>query len=499
MIKRNTMKKYNNNFKGLRFISMITVFGLLALSLVQCEIQPDFEYEYSNTTGELGITAWEFIQQQDSLSLMKEAVMATGLQDLYSGSSQKTFIVPKNTAFRDYLKTNNFSSISDIPVPILKNILLYHVLEGKILFSDEDFYISNSPMPYQTENGQKMYLSRNSNYQGLINQGTNKSWTIVTSNLEPTNGAIDISPAVVYFSAVTGSTDIPDPSLESDTIYAIQDAYVRAGTYVDNNFGTDADLVLRSDIGSSNNDRKVFLMFDLSQFTASGLFREAHLNLGAYYAAGKGENVNLRNVQDITWSENSITWNTMPAPDADVISSIVSTPLPNLSFGTFTWACTDYISSKLASPGKISIMVDSDLGTNDGIIFVSKENSTYSYPARLIAVYSAGNSTLAMGINTGFTVANQGSVVLSNTNLKMEGAAPADIIYTVETAPASGWLVMGTKILTSGSKFSQLDIDVSNIVYVHSGASSANDSFSVSVRDKDGGIINTFNVIISVQ
>ena len=493
------MKKVIIQSRRLHLFKLMMATGLLLFTFSRCEIQPDFEYEYSNSTGELGITAWEFIQQQDSLSLMEEAVIATGLEDLYSGASQKTFIVPRNKAFRDYLKTNNFNSISDIPVPILKNILLYHVLEGKILFSDEDFYISNSPLPYQTENGQKMYLSRSTNYQGLINQGTNKSWTILTSNLEPTNGAINISPAVVYFSAVTGSTDVPDALVENDTIFATQDAYVRAGTYVDNNFGAADDLTLRSDNGSGNNDRKVFLMFDLSQLTVSGLFREARLDLGAYYAAGKGEDINLRNVQDITWSESSITWNTMPLPDADVFASTVSSPIAYLDFGTFTWNCTDYVSSKLASPGKVSIMIDAGIGTNDGIMFVSKENSTYSYPPMLIAVYSLGNSELAMGTNTGFTVANQGSVVLSNNNLKMEGAASADIIYTLETAPANGWLVMGTQILTNGSKFSQLDIDVSNIVYVHSGASTADDSFSVSVKDKDGGSINPFDVIISVQ
>jgi hypothetical protein len=189
----------------------------------------------------------------------------------------------------------------------------------------------------------------------------------------------------------------------------------------------------------------------------------------------------------------------MPLPDADVFASTVSSPIAYLDFGTFSWNCTDYVSSKLTSPGKVSIMIDAGIGTNDGIMFVSKENSTYSYPPMLIAVYSLGNSELAMGTNTGFTVANQGSVVLSNNNLKMEGAASADIIYTLETAPANGWLVMGTQILTNGSKFSQLDIDVSNIVYVHSGASTADDSFSVSVKDKDGGSINPFDVIISVQ
>jgi uncharacterized surface protein with fasciclin (FAS1) repeats len=493
------MKKLKLHTKGLAFIKILVFSSAFLMILVQCEIQEDFEYEYGNPGGELNVSAWQFIQDTEIMSLMEEAVIAAGMQDYYSGSTEYTFILPRNSAFESFLSTNGYASISDIPVPILKNILLYQIIEGNILFSDPEFYLSNNPISYATENGQQIYLSRSSNYQGIINQGTNKSWTIITSNLEPTNGAIHVSSSVVYFSAVTGSTEVPAVTLESDTIFAIQDAYVRAGTNVDLNFGAADDLTLRVDVGSSNNDRKVFLMFDLSELTASGILREANLNLGVYYAAGKGTDINLQNVQDVTWSESSITWNTMPSPDIDVFSSIKSTPVAYLGFDLYTWDCTDYVSSKLASPGKVSIMMNAELGTNDGIMFVSKENLAYSYPAMLVAVYSAGNSTLTMGTNTGFTVANQGSVVLSNNNLQMEGALPVDIIYTLETAPASGWLVMGTQILTNGSKFSQLDIDVSNIVYVHSGASSANDSFSLSVKDRDGGNIDPFNVQVVVQ
>jgi len=478
---------------------MLSISALLVVFMAQCEIQPDFEYQHSYADPNLNMTAWEYIQQQDSLSFLKDAITATGLQDMYSGADKKTFIVPRNSAFRDYLAANNYSSISDIPVPILKNILLYHIVSQKVLFADSAFYTASFPVAFETENGQQMYLSRNSNYQGVINQGTNKSWTIVTSNLEPTNGAIDITSAIVYFSAVTSSTDVPNPTLESDTIYATQDAYVRAGTYADSNFGSADDLTLRSDIGSGNNDRKVFLMFDLSQIKTKGILREAHLNLGAYYAAGKGDDINLYNVQDTTWSESSITWNNMPSPDTGVLSSTVSTPITYLDFGSFTWNCTDYVSSKLASPGKVSILVDAALGTNDGIMFVSKENSTYSYPPMLVAVFSSGNSTLAMGTNTGFTVANGGSAVLNSSELEMNGAAPADIIYTLESAPSNGWLVMGTQTLTAGSKFTQLDIDSGNIVYVHSGTSSADDTFSVSVEDRDGGSISPFDVTVTVQ
>ncbi len=491
------MKKIKINTGRWHFAKMLFFSSALVILLTQCEIQENFEYQHCTTTGELGVTAWEFIQNQDDLSLLEEAITATGLESYYSGSTEYSFILPGNSAFTSYLSTNGYSSISEVPVPILKNVLLYHIVTGKVLFTDEEFYSSTNPIAFSTLNGQIMYLSRNSNYQGIINYGTNKSWTISTSNLEPTNGAIHILYNIVYYSAVTGSTDIPDASYASDTIFATQDAYVRAATYADNNFGGADDLTLRVDNESSVNDRKVFLKFDLSELSQSENVREAYLNIGAYYAAGKVQSINLQNVQDNSWSESSITWNNMPSPDTEVFASTVSKAITNLSFDIFSWECTDYVSSKLESPGIVSIMINAELGTNDGIMFVSKENTTYSYPAMLVAVYSNGSS-LEMGTNTGLSVTRQGTVVLTTDKLSMEGAAAADVVYTLKSAPTDGWLIMGAKILTAGDKFGQLDIDAGNIVYINEGNASS-DSFTVSVNDKDGGSISPFAVNITIN
>jgi hypothetical protein len=240
-------------------------------------------------------------------------------------------------------------------------------------------------------------------------------------------------------------------------------------------------------------------MFDLSEITTPGTLREAYLNVGAYYAAGKGEDIDLYNVQDITWSESTITWNNMPSPDAEAFSSVASAPITYLEFGLFTWDCTDYITSKLASPGEITILIDAELGTNDGVMFVSKENSTFSYPAMLVTIYSGGSSTLVMGTNTGLTVANGGTVVLDTDQLSMDGAEPSDIVYTIESVPSDGWLVAGLDVLSDGDKFTQLDIDANNIVYINSGSGASNDSFTVSVTDKDGGTIAPFDVNITIN
>lgn len=487
------MKKIKIYFHGLKLFKVLIVSSLFVLLFTQCEVQPDFKYQYSNSTGQLGVTAWDFIQQDDSLSLMKAAVTATGLESYYSGSTEYTFIVPRNSAFRDYLKTNKYTSINEIPVPILKNILLYHIVDGKILFSDSQFYTANLPVSFQTENGQQMYLSRSTNYQGQINQGTNKSWTIITSNLQSTNGAINISSVIVYYSAVTGGTDVPNPTLKSDTIYATQDTYVNGGASSDMNYGSDILIKVKDVDGSGDYDRRTFLMFDLKDIKTTGKLRQAFVDVGVNFTHGKGLRLSLFNVPDTTWSESVMTWNNAPEADPTEISYLITSKVP-----VFSWDFTSYVSQKLKTPGKISVKIDGEAGGNETNDLISKENPK-NIPPMLIAVFSSGNSTLEKGINTGFTVANGGSVVLKTSELEMAGAAAADIVYTLVAAPSSGWLVTGTKTLTSGSKFSQLDIDTGNIVYVHSGVSSANDSFKLSVQDKDGGSIDPFDVVITVQ
>ncbi len=186
--------------KSKRQLRMILIPVVLAMFIISCEIQPNYEYEYGNPGGKVNMTAWQFIQADDSLSLMEQAIVATGLESIYSGSSPRTFIVPTNKGFRTYMNTNGYTAISEIPGDILSEVLKYHIVNARVIFTDPELLPSNDPIEYPTESGSIMYLSHNTNYQGLINQGTKKSWTIATSNIEPTNGVIHITTDIVYLS-----------------------------------------------------------------------------------------------------------------------------------------------------------------------------------------------------------------------------------------------------------------------------------------------------------
>lgn len=191
------MKKYIFN-KSSKFIKLLLFASLLIGLFTQCEIQDDFEYEPSPTNPEIGMTCWEFIQDRsDIMSIMQQAVTRAQMESYYSDNKDYTYLLPRNKGWEKYLKANKYTAVSDIPVDVLQNILKYHIVKAKVNFSDVALLESNNPISYNTESGVIIYLSHSTNYQGLINQGTKKSWTIITSNLEATNGTLHVVDDVV--------------------------------------------------------------------------------------------------------------------------------------------------------------------------------------------------------------------------------------------------------------------------------------------------------------
>ncbi len=182
---------------SLKLFSLAIILG----TFTQCEIQDSFEYKASPDNSTLGMTCLEFIQDRsDIMSMMQDAINRAGMQSYYSENKGYTYILPRNNAWTKYLKSKSYATIADIPLVELQGILKYHLVKAKVNFSDPLLIKSDFPISYDTESGVIMFLSHNTNFQGLINQNTKKSWTIITSNLVPTNGIIHVADDVVYLS-----------------------------------------------------------------------------------------------------------------------------------------------------------------------------------------------------------------------------------------------------------------------------------------------------------
>ncbi|SOE20729.1 Cadherin-like [Spirosomataceae bacterium TFI 002] len=470
-----------------RLLLSATVIALSAI-FNSCEIQEDFTYQKSNSTGQLNVTAWDFIQNTPALESLEKAIRLTNLEDLYQDNEVRTFIAPTNEAFDNYLKNNAYLTLEDVPLPILRNTIKYHVVNNRVVFTDPALFESNQNIAYQTENGQVMYLSHNTNFVGEINRGTSKTWQITTSNIEPMEDAMHIVNDIVYFSAPSGNLDLPDLSVERDTIFPIYDTYINGGSSSSKNFGGDILMKVKNVTGNGDYDRKAYMMFDFKDFKKPGVITDVKLEMGVKFTAAKGVSMNLFAIPDTSWTEMGLTFDSATLPSGSPIASVTTKKVSQFDFNV-----TDFYNN--IGKKRVTLALDGQEGSDETDEFATVENKTIPAPM-LIATLASGNSTLSLETNTGFTGTKGGAFVWNKGVLETTGAAAADIIYIVEETPKNGWLIKGASILKVGDRFTQNDIDLMNLVYINNDMGTS-DSVVLSARDKAGASLKAFTVSIS--
>ena len=119
---------------------------------------------------------------------------------------------------------------------------------------------------------------------------------------------------------------IPPPAQQSAaSTVATGDAYVRDATYADTNFPT-GNLVIKKDNTGTGYNRKAFIQFDLSAYTAYAdkLDDTASLKLYVSYANTNITSTNWAFYEGTNnaWAENTITWNNQPAVQSAPFATI---------------------------------------------------------------------------------------------------------------------------------------------------------------------------------
>lgn len=115
-----------------------------------------------------------------------------GLVNLFlNGKDQYTVFAPTDQAFKNLYKTLKVAKISDLPAPLVLNVLKYHVAEGR--------RASNSVVP---RNGVRTIstLLPNATFAVAPNfsiQAVGNTSRIVTANISASNGIIHVIDAVL--------------------------------------------------------------------------------------------------------------------------------------------------------------------------------------------------------------------------------------------------------------------------------------------------------------
>ena len=72
----------------------------------------------------------------NNLTSLVAAVRRANLDVTLAGPGPYTVLAPSDAAFSAFLQANNFNSLTDVPVDLLRNILLNHVISGELMSTD---------------------------------------------------------------------------------------------------------------------------------------------------------------------------------------------------------------------------------------------------------------------------------------------------------------------------------------------------------------------------
>ena len=116
------------NFSNMKHLKYF--FAIIILS---------FSYSCSVDEGEVELkpkTMLDLVQESTNYTYLTYAISKTGLSNtLSSNNANLTLFAPDDMAFDSFLMQNGFKSIDEIPVDVLKKVLLNHVLVEEVEYS----------------------------------------------------------------------------------------------------------------------------------------------------------------------------------------------------------------------------------------------------------------------------------------------------------------------------------------------------------------------------
>ncbi len=112
--------------KNTLFILKIFFFSLLMLPIVSCSDDDDGNGNEPDSDP----TLVEIVANNPELSSLASALDRSGLLNTLEGDGPFTVFAPTNAAFQNFLTDNGFGSLNDVPVDVLTQVLLNHVVEG---------------------------------------------------------------------------------------------------------------------------------------------------------------------------------------------------------------------------------------------------------------------------------------------------------------------------------------------------------------------------------
>ncbi|AUP81518.1 adhesin [Flavivirga eckloniae] len=149
---------------------------------------------------------------------LSNLVAALQRADLVSALQTDTFTVfaPTNAAFDAFLSDNGFASLNDVPVDVLKQVLLNHVIEGEFNSSSlTTEYKSTLATESSTSNNLSIYINTSSGVK------LNGNSSVSAPNLKASNGVVHVVDKVI------GLPTVVDFAIADETFSTLVSALTR--------------------------------------------------------------------------------------------------------------------------------------------------------------------------------------------------------------------------------------------------------------------------------
>lgn len=156
------------------------------------------------------------------LSSLVAALTRAGMVQDVSGNTNLTVFAPTNEAFQNFLNDNDFNSLEDVPIPLLREVLRNHVVAGSLRSTDLETGYVKTLATGEASTTSTISMFINTNGGVVLNGGIpNGGATVVTPNIAARNGTIHIVNSVI------GIPDVVDLVLANPNYSSLRTALTR--------------------------------------------------------------------------------------------------------------------------------------------------------------------------------------------------------------------------------------------------------------------------------
>lgn len=317
------MKKFNS-FKTLLFLCVA------AVSLTSCD-DDDYDNVIPSTN-----TAYDLVSTSPDFSVLKAALDVTGLDATLKGPGTFTVFAPKNAAFIQFLQDNNLADLEAVPIPLLRETLLYHVLGTEVVSSSlSDGYVKTSA---NNATGQSLDVYVQTGAQAFLNDA---ALDMTALDIDVDNGVVHVLNDVINLPTVV---DLADANpMFSNLVAALEQE--------------DLDLVLDGNETTGSTP---------APFT---VFAPTNDAFQAYIDSDPNDGVNsISDILALSNLSNILTFHVVGGASVRAGSIVDDAPVDPIASGTFTIDTTPTIPEISINGVVVARIIATDVTATNGVI-----------------------------------------------------------------------------------------------------------------------------------